>query len=97
MEAEPLDKRVEKEKEVEMKTVLRAYDTSLSKGSIGYGVNNMLMSVVDDLQAIPIECSDVKPLAKHTFTNYKCHYYREYFNADLVDVWVKKEDPTCET
>ena len=35
------------------------------------------------------------PLEKKTFTNYKCHYYREYFNADLVDVWAKKEDPNC--
>lgn len=49
MEEEPKGKRFEKEKEEELKTVIDVYDTSLSKGSIGYGVNNMLMSVVDDL------------------------------------------------
>jgi hypothetical protein len=95
MEQEPAEKRFEKGKEEHLKIVLEVYDTSLSKGSIGTGVNNMLMSVIDDLAAEPLECSTVIPVSKVKYENSICHYYREYFNADMVDVWTKKEDESC--
>ena len=42
-----------------MKIVLEAFDTSLSVGSIGYGVNNMLYSAIDSIEVEPLSCSAV--------------------------------------